>query len=54
MIGQGLQGPPKSVSDGEGSVHVFCYTQHGELDKAWNQIQGSWTSSESFDDLGVF
>jgi hypothetical protein len=55
VIGQGLQGPPKAVSDGEGSVHVFCCTQYGELGhKAWNQAQGSWTLSGSFDDLGVF
>src|SRR2546423_1816329 len=38
VIGQGLQGPPKAVSDGEGSLHVFCYTQYGELGhKACNQ-----------------
>jgi hypothetical protein len=36
-LGQGLSGPPKAVSGGVGSLHVFSYSHYGELDhKAWS------------------
>jgi hypothetical protein len=54
QIGKGLSGPPKSVSDAEGSMHVFVYLLYGGVGwKSWNTSAGSTWLSGDFVNLGT-
>jgi hypothetical protein len=56
VLGGGLGGPPKAVSDAPGSLHVFCFSKSGALQHVWyNQTQGAWSPSPagSFEQLGT-
>jgi hypothetical protein len=54
QIGTGLSGPPKSVSDAPGSMHVFVYLLYGGVGwKAWNTSAGGRWPSGDFVNLGT-
>ncbi|RMZ82509.1 hypothetical protein DV737_g1978, partial [Chaetothyriales sp. CBS 132003] len=54
VLGSDLGGPPKAVSDAQGSVHVFAYSKAQYLiHTAWNQTLGAWSpASGGFEILG--
>jgi hypothetical protein len=56
VLGAGLGGPPKAVSDAIGSLHVFCFNGFEALQHLWfNQSVGVWNPSPagSFEVLGT-
>jgi hypothetical protein len=54
QIGTGLSGPPKSVSDATGSMHVVVYLLYGGVGwKAWNMSAGGTWPSGDFVNLGT-
>lgn len=54
VIGQGLTGPPKVVSDASNNLHVFSYLQYGQLShREWNQSVGRWMPDGEFEVLGL-
>lgn len=55
VLGGGLGGPPKAVSDAPGSVHVFCFSRFGALQHMWfNTTEGVWGPGPgNFEQLGT-
>jgi len=54
QIGSGLSGPPNSVSDAPGSMHVFAYGLYGSVVwKHWNASDGGKWPTGDFVNLGT-
>jgi hypothetical protein len=54
ILGGGLGGPPKGVSDAVGSLHVFTFSRYTSmLHVAFNQTLGIWSPHEGFESLGT-
>jgi hypothetical protein len=54
MLGGGLGGPPKGVSDAVESLHVFAFSRYADvLHLAFNQTLGTWSPQGGFEILGT-